>query len=584
MISAGLVPLIGVLLTAVISLSGQSALTDQDIARFLLTPAGLIGVLGVVCVAITAAVLEVAVMIGLLGRGERGPVKALRYGVSLLASRLPQLLAFSLGLLLRVLAIVVPFLLLIGVIAWIGLRRHDINYYLTYWPPEFLAVATMGGALALIMAWVLLRKAAGWALALPIFLTQRCPVAMAFAKAADSLPQHRRALQRDLVAWVVIRLTCTAVIAGLTGAGIALVADLAGTNLRLIAAGTLALLLIWGLANACVAAWSNGALASLLVTDAERATATRILIAPTEGTGRLPYLAVLGVAAVCIAAGLVFANGLLDRVTTQHDVTIIAHRGAAGLRPENTMAAVRKAIEDGADWIEIDVQETADGEIVVAHDSDFMKLAGVELKVWDATVADIAAIDIGSWFDPAYASERTPLLRDVLVEARGRAKVMIELKYYGHDVALEAKVAQLVEAAGMVDAVAVMSLKYPGVQKFHALRPGWRTGLLAAKAVGDLSGLDSDFLALNTGQITMRLIDEAHAKGKEVYAWTVDDPATMSRMISMGVDGLITNQPALARQVVAQRAELATGERLMLWIADWFNLGTYRLASDERDA
>ena len=71
---------------------------------------------------------------------------------------------------------------------------------------------------------------------------------------------------------------------------------------------------------------------------------------------------------------------------------VIAHRGAAGKAPENTMASIRQAIEDGTDWIEIDVQETADGKVVVIHDSDFMKLAGVNMKVWDGTLHELKAI------------------------------------------------------------------------------------------------------------------------------------------------------------------------------------------------
>ena len=149
------------------------------------------------------------------------------------------------------------------------------------------------------------------------------------------------------------------------------------------------------------------------------------------------------------------------------------------------MAAIEHGIEAGADWIEIDVQETADGKIAVIHDSDFMKIAGVDLKIWDATTQDLSQIDIGSRFDAAYAGERTPMLRDVLEQVRDRALLLIELKYYGHDVDLERRVAELVDAAGMGDQVAVMSLKYPAVQKMQALRPDWTTGVLVATGEAD---------------------------------------------------------------------------------------------------
>nr|WP_286193732.1 glycerophosphodiester phosphodiesterase [Tropicibacter sp. R16_0] len=273
-------------------------------------------------------------------------------------------------------------------------------------------------------------------------------------------------------------------------------------------------------------------------------------------------------------------NGLLESVEADDEVEIIAHRGAAGSRPENTMASVVKAIGDEADWVEIDVQETADGEVVVMHDSDYMKLAGVNLTIWDATMADLAEIDIGSWFDPAYSDERTPTLHEVLQAARGKSKVLIELKYYGHDVDLENRVVAIVEELGMQDQVAVMSLKYPAVLKMRELRPEWRAGVLAATAVGNLTELEGDFLAVNAGMANVSLVNSTDAAGKDLYVWTVNDPLQMSKMISLGVDGLITDEPALARQVLAFRARLTPTERMLLWMTEELGLdltsGEYR--------
>jgi glycerophosphoryl diester phosphodiesterase len=149
---------------------------------------------------------------------------------------------------------------------------------------------------------------------------------------------------------------------------------------------------------------------------------------------------------------------------------------------------------------------------------------------------------------------------------------VIELKYYGHDQELEARVAALVDEFGMADQVALMSLSYPAIQKARAMRPDLRNGVLAATAVGDLAGLDTDFLAVNVGLASPKLIRAAHAAGKDVYVWTVNDPLTMSRLISQGVDGLITDEPAVAREVLADRAKLGTPERLLLWLVDRFGL------------
>jgi glycerophosphoryl diester phosphodiesterase len=274
---------------------------------------------------------------------------------------------------------------------------------------------------------------------------------------------------------------------------------------------------------------------------------------------------------------------LLQGIQVEDQVRIVAHRGAAGKAPENTLASVRQAIEDGADWVEIDVQETRDGEVVVVHDSDFMKLAGVDLKVWDASLDQLAAIDVGAWFGPAFRGERVPTLGQVLELARGKVGVVIELKYYGHDQQLEQRVVDRVEAAGMASDVVIMSLDYAAIQKIRALRPDWTIGLLSAKVIGDLTRLDADFFAVNQGMASASLVRQAQALGKQVYVWTLNDPVSMWRMMSLGVAGVITDEPALARAVLEKRAELSPVERLLVRTALLFDqpipLRVYRDAS-----
>jgi glycerophosphoryl diester phosphodiesterase len=231
------------------------------------------------------------------------------------------------------------------------------------------------------------------------------------------------------------------------------------------------------------------------------------------------------------------------------------------------MASIRAAVEDHADWIEIDVQETADGEIVVLHDSDFMKLAGVNLKIWDGTLADVLEIDVGSWFAPEFADQRVPKLSEVLQFARGKCGVIIELKYYGHDVRLEERVIDLVEQADMVDDVMIMSLEYAGISKVRALRPDWTVGLLAAQAAGNLTQLDVDFLAVSSALLSPQLALSAQNAGQQLYVWTLNDSYNMNRAISLGVDGIITDEPALAREVLKERSDMTHTEHLLLHTA-----------------
>ena len=277
-----------------------------------------------------------------------------------------------------------------------------------------------------------------------------------------------------------------------------------------------------------------------------------------------------GVIGVLLAIGV----GLLALRSARLDdkVKIIAHRGSSKAAPENTLAAVKCAIADGADWVEIDVQETADGAVVVFHDSDFMKLAGVDRKIWDVTLADLQGIDIGSRFAPEFQGERVPTLAAVLDECRGKVGVVIELKYYGHTQQLENRVAELVESHGMVRDVVIMSLKIDAVRKMKSLRPQWTIGLLMSVAAGDLQDSGADFLAVNAKFANRRFVSSSHRKGRDVFVWTINDAPTMSTMIGRGVDGLITDKPALAKSVLAQRAQMSPLERLLLELAGIFGV------------
>lgn len=236
-----------------------------------------------------------------------------------------------------------------------------------------------------------------------------------------------------------------------------------------------------------------------------------------------------------------------------HDVAVIAHRGSSVAAPENSLAAFRLAIEERADFVELDVQESADGVVVVAHDIDLMQVGGSPLTIWETSAADIRAVPIGRREDPTYAGERVPTLAEVLALCKDKVRVMIELKSYGHNQQLEERVAAVVEAAGMQADCVYQSFDHELVARMKQLRPEWRVGILLEEGLGDPSTIEPDFLAVETRMATARLVRRAHRAGREVYVWTVNDPASMLALTDRGVDGLITDVPALARRVLARR-------------------------------
>ena len=143
----------------------------------------------------------------------------------------------------------------------------------------------------------------------------------------------------------------------------------------------------------------------------------------------------------------------------------------------------------------------------------------------------------------------------------------ISMKYYGHNDRLEEKVAEIVERFKIEEDIVLMSLDSKIASSMKTLRPDWQVGLLTAKAVGDLTKSPADFLAVHIGIATTPFVRRAHAAGKKVYVWTVNDKLNMSRMMSRGVDGIITDFPSLAKSVIEERAELSSAERLMLGAA-----------------
>jgi glycerophosphoryl diester phosphodiesterase len=277
---------------------------------------------------------------------------------------------------------------------------------------------------------------------------------------------------------------------------------------------------------------------------------------------RIRRPALIGVTAIALLAVIGLVLVVVATTRRNQPVLVIAHRGSSSSAPENTLAAFRLAVDQRADFIEFDVQESADGEVIVVHDSDLMKVGGSPLKVWEANAAQLRAVDIGSRTAPRFSSERVPTLAETLAVSKGGSRVIVELKSYGHDQRLEERVVEIVEAAGMVNDSIFMSLDHDMVRKIKQLRPSWRAGVLVAKAIGDLTSLGADFLAVEIRVATRAFVRQAHRAGQDVYVWTVNDPAWMLRAMSNGVDGLITDKPDLARLVVERRAQMTDAQRV----------------------
>ena len=213
---------------------------------------------------------------------------------------------------------------------------------------------------------------------------------------------------------------------------------------------------------------------------------------------------------------------------------IIAHRGFSGRYPENTLVAVRGAIRAGADMVEVDVQETSDGEIVAFHDERLRRLCGVPGRVGATTLARLHALN-----------PLVPTLAEVLRMCRGRVGVLVEIKR-----ADPLKVAAVIKQCRMEDETIVFSfsvkqiraLTGSGLRLFGLVEFGLRFGVPVAGM-----GLSRRLMR------SRRVVDRLHGRGLEVFVWAVDDPAEMARLAEWGVDGIITNYPDVCGVVMGRR-------------------------------
>ena len=230
---------------------------------------------------------------------------------------------------------------------------------------------------------------------------------------------------------------------------------------------------------------------------------------------------------------------------------IFAHRGASRAAPENTLPAFEAAIRLGADGVELDVQYSSDGAMVIFHNATLEKTSDGTGRVTAHTLSELRALDAGSWFDPAFAGTRIPTLDEVLDLLKDKLLINIELKVLeALRSGLAADTVKSVRAYGMADRVVISSFNPFALRQAKQAGPEIECALLLAH---DLPGwmhwgvtrryCRADGLHPDSAMVNEAYLARAHQLGMPVRVWTVDDEADMRRLIALGADAIITNVP-----------------------------------------
>ncbi|MGV3540811.1 MAG: glycerophosphodiester phosphodiesterase [Rufibacter sp.] len=245
-------------------------------------------------------------------------------------------------------------------------------------------------------------------------------------------------------------------------------------------------------------------------------------------------------------------------------VAIVAHRGASGLAPENTLAAVKKALATDADFIEVDVHQSKDGQVVVIHDPTVDRTTNGTGAVANLTLAELQKLDAGSKMDSAFAGERIPTLVQVLQLVKGKKKLLIELKkgeeeYYPN---LEKNTLQLIEEQQAQEWCVLQSFHDPILERIWAADFVIPTHKLIVGKIPFLpiyidhelkfGGFDqySEAAAINVHRFfaSKSFIKSLHNQGFKTFIWTENKPKNIRKLLELGADGIMTDHPELVER------------------------------------
>ncbi len=229
---------------------------------------------------------------------------------------------------------------------------------------------------------------------------------------------------------------------------------------------------------------------------------------------------------------------------------VVAHRGNSAVAPQNTLAAFEAAWRAGADLIELDVQLTRDGHVVVIHDDTVDATTDGTGTVTDLTLAEVRALDAGSWFSGAYAGQRVPTFAEVLdlLVRRPGTDLLLEIKgsWSTDQVRL---VTGPITDAGLTDRVIGQSFWPETVAAIAEADPSMRRGLLVFEVPEDLLGRCAELGVMTCnpyGPLLVAdpgLVGRLHEAGIRVMVWTLDEPEHWAAAVALGVDAIITDRP-----------------------------------------
>lgn len=234
---------------------------------------------------------------------------------------------------------------------------------------------------------------------------------------------------------------------------------------------------------------------------------------------------------------------------------VTAHRGASDIAPENTLIAVKKAIDLGADYAEIDVWQTQDDEIILMHDKTPRRTTNAKGKkeIWNYSLEELKKLDAGSWFGKEFKNEPVPTLLEAIQVIKGKIKLNIELKISFEEPGMVQKIVDIIRTEGLGKDCMVTSFDRRSVEEVKNIAPEIKAGFIFEKGYPvDVYDGNWEVLSCSRKVVDEELVERARKSNKEIHVWTVNNVKEMKRLMNLGIDGIITGRPGLLIPLVRE--------------------------------
>ena len=569
-------PISAWILNRLVASSGAYVIGNEQIISFVFSPIGMAAVISSGALALTIIFAEQAGIILIASRSKIGGAMKAHEAIFEMLKYLRVLIELGVRQIVIGLLYLAPLAAAGGIAYYILILHHDLNFLLVEKPPVFwlaAAIVCFLGFCALLAIGILYVR---WIFSVPFCVLEGEKPSLALRKSRRLVSGNFWRIVLIILGWALLITAAGVLIAFLLDSLSEFILNRIGENPAIVITVVSILLGVYGLTAAAltfIGFTANCLAITRLFYDIGEQKGWSQALPPTDDPAReFGTLSQCKIAWAAVILALILTSissaFIIDRIDLNHPVAVTAHRGSSKDAPENTLSAVRRAIDDGADFAEIDVQETADGVIVLLHDTDLMRIAGLNKKIWQLTYPEMKSLDAGSWFSPEFKGEHIPTLSEALEFSRNKIKLNIELKFNGREKQLVESVVKIIRDHKFGSQCVITSLNYDGLRKVEKFNPDLKTGFIIAKSIGNMFRVDTDFLSLASDIVNPDVMAAARKRKKKVHVWTVNSPDSMSYFINMGVDNIITDYPAKLIAVIHERASLNDVEKFLLVAAD----------------